>query len=152
MITPQACFAVPTLAAFRDGAPSAAAYAAAAVIAIDEAQFFGDLLEFAIAAADRDAKRVVIAGLDGDFQRRKFGQVLDLIPHADSITKLTAECALCREAAERGGGAADAVPPAVFSLRLAAEKGQEVVGGADKYAPVCRQHYGELTGGGPAAT
>lgn len=45
------------------------------VIAIDEAQFFGDLVEFCAAAADDDAKHVIVAGLDGDFQRRRFGQV-----------------------------------------------------------------------------
>ena len=45
------------------------------VIAIDEAQFFGDLVEFCAAAADHEAKHVIVAGLDGDFQRRRFGQV-----------------------------------------------------------------------------
>lgn len=45
------------------------------VIAVDEAQFFPDLLEFCTHAADRDAKLVLVAGLDGDFRRRQFGQV-----------------------------------------------------------------------------
>ena len=45
------------------------------VIAIDEAQFFGDLVEFCAAAADEEAKHLIVAGLDGDFQRRRFGQV-----------------------------------------------------------------------------
>ena len=44
-------------------------------IAIDEAQFFPDLLEFCLEAAENDNKLVVIAGLDGDFRRKKFGQV-----------------------------------------------------------------------------
>lgn len=34
--------------------------------------------------------------------------------------------------------------PAVFSLRISADSRQEVVGGADVYAPVCRQHYVQL--------
>lgn len=55
-------------------------------------------------------------------------QVLDLIPVSDSITKLSADCAYCGQ-------------PALFSLRIAADQRQEVVGGADKYAPVCRRHY-----------
>ena len=59
-------------------------------------------------------------------------QVLDLIPVSDSVTKLTAHCAYC--------GA-----PALFSLRIAADQRQEVVGGADKYAPVCRHHYVALS-------
>ena len=45
------------------------------MIAIDEAQFFPDLLDFCTSAADEDSKRVIVAGLDGDFQREKFGQV-----------------------------------------------------------------------------
>ncbi len=59
-------------------------------------------------------------------------QVLDLIPVSDSITKLTADCAYCGQ-------------PALFSLRIAADQRQEVVGGADKYAPVCRHHYVSLS-------
>ena len=59
-------------------------------------------------------------------------QVLDLIPVSDSVTKLTADCACCGQ-------------PALFSLRIAADQRQEVVGGADKYAPVCRHHYVSLS-------
>ena len=59
-------------------------------------------------------------------------QVLDLIPVSDSVTKLTAQCAYCKQ-------------PALFSLRIAADQRQEVVGGADKYAPVCRHHYVTLS-------
>ena len=47
------------------------------VIAIDEAQFFPDLLSFCSTAADYDNKHVIIAGLDGDFKRQRFGQVGD---------------------------------------------------------------------------
>ncbi len=45
------------------------------VIAIDEAQFFPDLVDFCTSAADRDSKLVLVAGLDGDFMRQQFGQV-----------------------------------------------------------------------------
>ena len=34
---------------------------------------------------------------------------------------------------------------AVFSLRISADTRQEVVGGADVYAPVCRRHYVQLS-------
>ena len=44
-------------------------------IAIDEAQFFPDLLQFCLEAAEQDNKLVMVAGLDGDFRRRRFGQV-----------------------------------------------------------------------------
>jgi len=44
------------------------------VVAIDEAQFFPDLLPFCALAADRHAKHLLLAGLDGDFRRQRFGQ------------------------------------------------------------------------------
>ncbi|KAG6387013.1 hypothetical protein SASPL_152195 [Salvia splendens] len=99
------------------------------VIGIDEAQFFGDLYEFCCAAADLDGKTVVVAGLDGDYLRRSFGSVLDIIPLADTVTKLTARCELCGKRA-------------FFTLRKTGDQQTELIGGADVYMPVCRLHYG----------
>ena len=65
-----------------------------------------------------------------------------MLPLADSVTKLHATCAFCRQDAGSGRPAARAL----FSLRIAADDRQEVVGGADKYAPVCRKHYVSLSG------
>lgn len=39
------------------------------VIGIDEAQFFEDLYDFCCEAADHDGKKVIVAGLDGDYLR-----------------------------------------------------------------------------------
>lgn len=105
-------------------------YASSSIVAIDEAQFFGkDLVEFCTRAADDDAKTVVVAGLDGDFLRGKFGYVLDMVPLADSVVKLHASCAVC-------GGRA------VFSKKIDGDLGrQEEVGSSDKYVAVCRSHY-----------
>ena len=64
-------------------------------------------------------------------------QVLDLLPLADSVTKLSARCKFCAQEQRRTA--------AVFSLRIAADSRQELVGGADVYAPVCRRHYVQLT-------
>ncbi|KAI7838599.1 hypothetical protein COHA_007607 [Chlorella ohadii] len=128
------CFAAPTLRAFREAA--GADYASFQVIAVDEAQFFPDLHDFCSHAADHEDKRLVLAGLDGDFQRRRFGQVLDLLPMADSVVKLTAHCKFCKQEHKH--------VPALFSLRIAADSRQELVGGADTYAPVCRRHYVQL--------
>lgn len=113
-------------------------YQKAHVIAIDEAQFFSDLHEFCTVAANEDNKKVIVAGLNGDFRREKFGQIPDLLPQADTITKLDAECSYCKSAGSPRA--------AHFTLRIAADTRQEVVGGADKYAPVCRHHYKELSG------
>lgn len=45
------------------------------VIAVDEAQFIPDLREVVVDSADREGKRWLLAGLDGDFQRERIGQV-----------------------------------------------------------------------------
>uniref|UniRef100_A0A452ZSW2 Thymidine kinase n=1 Tax=Aegilops tauschii subsp. strangulata TaxID=200361 RepID=A0A452ZSW2_AEGTS len=62
------------------------------------------------------------------FHRNKFGSVLDIIPLANSVTKLTARCELCDRRAS-------------FTLRKTQETRTELIGGADVYMPVCRQHY-----------
>ncbi|XP_057961502.1 thymidine kinase a-like isoform X1 [Malania oleifera] len=121
------CWSLPDLSSFRQKfGPNA--YDELDVIGIDEAQFFEDLYDFCQKAADHDGKTVIVAGLDGDYLRRSFGSVLDIIPLADSITKLTARCEMCGKRA-------------IFTLRKTAHSQTELIGGADVYMPVCRQHY-----------
>ncbi|RHX97999.1 hypothetical protein DYB36_002186 [Aphanomyces astaci] len=64
------------------------------VIGIDEGQFFTDLHSFCDDAANR-GKIVIVAALDGTFERKPFQHVCDLIPRAESVTKLSAVCAIC---------------------------------------------------------
>jgi thymidine kinase len=66
------------------------------VLAIDEAQFFDDLLEFVEEAADRDGKHIIVAGLSGDYRRRPFGQIVQLVPMATRVTMLAARCFSCK--------------------------------------------------------
>jgi len=40
-------------------------------------------------------KTVIVAALDGTFQRVGFGNILNLIPLAESVVKLSAVCMLC---------------------------------------------------------
>jgi thymidine kinase len=67
--------------------------------------------------------------LDGDFERKKFGTILDLIPLCDKVTKMTSLCSRCRD------GTAG-----IFSLRITQEKTQFLIG-SDNYIPVCRKCY-----------
>ncbi|KDP29894.1 hypothetical protein JCGZ_18463 [Jatropha curcas] len=121
------CWALPDLTSFQHKFGDDA-YQKLDVIGIDEAQFFEDLYDFCCKAVDHDGKTVIVAGLDGDYLRRSFGSVLDIIPLADTVTKLTARCELCGKRA-------------FFTLRKTAETQTELIGGADVYMPVCRQHY-----------
>ncbi|CAN8260097.1 unnamed protein product [Cochlearia groenlandica] len=121
------CWALPDLMSFPERFGQDA-YEKLDVIGIDEAQFFGDLYEFCCKVADDDGKTVIVAGLDGDYLRRSFGAVLDIIPIADSVTKLTARCEVC---GQKG----------FFTLRKICDTRTELIGGADVYMPVCRKHY-----------
>ncbi|KAK4358881.1 hypothetical protein RND71_021110 [Anisodus tanguticus] len=121
------CWSLPDLSSFKHRF-GVDAYEKVDVIGIDEAQFFGDLYEFCCNAADLDGKTVIVAGLDGDYLRKSFGSVLDIIPLADTVTKLTARCELCSR-------------KAFFTFRKTREIETELIGGADMYMPVCRQHY-----------
>jgi thymidine kinase len=49
----------------------------AEVILINEGQFFGDLL-VCVENMLKENKKVYVGGLDGDFERKRFGQILDL--------------------------------------------------------------------------
>jgi thymidine kinase len=97
------------------------------VIGIDEGQFFPDIVEFCEDMAN-DGKTVIVAALDGTFQREPFGSILNLVPLAESVIKLKAVCMLCYN-------------DAAFTKRLGGEKEVEVIGGADKYMAVCRTCY-----------
>ena len=98
------------------------------VILINEGQFFEDLYEVVVDMLKCN-KRVYICGLDSDFERKKFGQILDLIPLCDKVNKLTSLCSQCKDGT-----------PGIFSMRLTSEKQQTLVG-SDNYIPVCRKCY-----------
>ena len=98
------------------------------VILINEGQFFPDLYDVVVDMLNCN-KKVYICGLDGDFERKKFGQILDLIPMCDKVTKLTSLCSQCKNGT-----------PGIFSMRLTNETVQTVVG-SDNYIPVCRKCY-----------
>lgn len=96
------------------------------VIGIDEGQFFPDITW--VEEMANKGKVVLIAALDGTFQRKPFSSILELIPLAESVTKLSAVCMNC-------------FGEAAFSKRISEEDSLEVIGGADKYMAVCRKCY-----------
>lgn len=98
------------------------------MVLINEGQFFGDLTSV-VTELLQTRKKVYVCGLDGDFRRKKFGHILDLIPLCDKITKLTSLCSKCRDGT-----------PGIFSMRLTDSTNQTMVG-SDTYIPVCRKCY-----------
>lgn len=100
-------------------------------IIIEEAQFFGDLKAFVLPLVDTLQKHVICVGLDGDSNRAPFGQVLDLVPHADTIHKLKAFCTRCADGT-----------PALFTYRAPGAPTTQInVGTADTYEALCRAHF-----------
>ena len=101
------------------------------VLVIDEGQFYPDLLEKVADWADRFADlHIVVSGLDGDAERRPFGQMLQLVPHAEEVMRLSAYCSRCADGTL-----------AHFSKKIAGGAEQVEIGAADKYIPVCRRHF-----------
>jgi thymidine kinase len=103
------------------------------VIAIDEAQFFGDLKEAVLDWVENKRKIVILAGLNGDFRRQPFGQLNDMIPYADTVTKLSPFCIKCiREKKMKA---------ALFTKRTVENDSEILIGGKESYIPVCRECY-----------
>ena len=98
------------------------------IIAIDEAQFFPRLKEF-VEYCMCVNKYVIIAGLDGDSFQNKFGELLDCIPIACEVTKLSALCMRCKYGT-----------PGPFTKRIVKNQELELIGGSDMYIATCRRH------------
>lgn len=96
------------------------------VILINEGQFFPDLYESVYKLVETYKKSVYVCGLDGDFKRRKFGKMLDLIPLCDKVTKLSSKCKCGKSA--------------IFSHRIISDN-ELVLIGSDMYVPLCRDCY-----------
>ena len=56
---------------------------------MDEAQFFTGLKKFVEKVLD-SGKTILLAGLDGDYKQRKFGELIDCVPLADKVFKISA--------------------------------------------------------------
>lgn len=105
------------------------------VILINEAQFFKKLASTVRKWVDEFKKIVVVSGLDGDYMRGKFGEVLDLVCDSDDIVKLRALCSKCKNGKE-----------ALFTWKMVDNPtNREVLIdiGVDKYLPLCRKHYND---------
>lgn len=104
-------------------------YKSTKVIGIDESQFFPDLLEF-VEKSEIDDKIIIIAGLDGDSNRKPFGQILSCIPLCDDVVKLKAMDMISKDGT-----------PAIFSKRINSSSEQICIGAKNKYVAVSRKNY-----------
>ena len=100
------------------------------VVGIDEAQFFDDQLPEVCDELAHRGIRVIVAGLDMDFQGRPFGQMPYILAKADYVTKLHAICVKCGNMAN-------------YSYRKIPNDDQVMLGAKDLYEPRCRTCYYE---------
>lgn len=100
----------------------------AKVVCIDEAQFFDDRIIDVVNTLANDGKRVILAGLDMDFEGRPFEPMPQLLAIAEYVTKLHAICS------ESG-------IMAHYSQRIVENKDQVMVGEKDAYEPRARHCF-----------
>ncbi len=98
------------------------------VIGIDEVQFFDDQIVRVANKLANQGKRVIMAGLDIDFEGKPFGPMPMLLAHAEYVSKLHAICVKCGALAS-------------FSYRLSDQISQILIGEKDFYEPRCRRCF-----------
>ncbi|MFT3884257.1 MAG: thymidine kinase [Flavobacteriales bacterium] len=98
------------------------------VVGIDEAQFFDEGLPTVCEQLARQGVRIIVAGLDMDFQGRPFGPMPRLMAMAEFVTKVHAICMRCGELA-------------TFSHRTTPGQDLILLGETDHYEPLCRSCF-----------
>ncbi|MRT94539.1 thymidine kinase [Ancylomarina sp. 16SWW S1-10-2] len=98
------------------------------VIGIDEAQFFDDGLADVCNELANQGIRIIVAGLDMDFQGKPFGPIPGLMATAEYVTKVHAVCMRCGNLAQ-------------YSHRLSDTEKLVLLGEKDAYEPLCRVCY-----------
>ncbi|MEO1051361.1 MAG: thymidine kinase [Bacteroidota bacterium] len=98
------------------------------VVGVDEAQFFDDEIVNVCNTLANNGKRVIVAGLDMDFEGKPFGPMPYLLATAEFVTKLHAICAQSGELAS-------------FSFRLAQEDNKVMLGEKNEYEARSRKYF-----------
>jgi thymidine kinase len=105
------------------------------IILVNEGQFFTNIVNKIKTWVNLYKKYVIISGLDGDFRKKQFGEILQLVPECDDIIKLSAMCSLCKN-----GQAA----PFTWKLTDNNVSDNNIIDiGVSKYTALCRKHYNE---------
>lgn len=100
------------------------------VIGIDEAQFFDKQLADVCNQLANSGIRVIVAGLDMDYQGKPFGPIPDLMATAEYVTKVHAVCIECGNLAQH-------------SHRTISDDHLVVLGEKNSYEPLCRVCFRE---------
>ncbi len=100
------------------------------VVGIDEAQFFDQSIVEVCNALANHGKRIIVAGLDMDYEGKPFGPMPNLLAVAEFVTKVHAICAQTGELAS-------------FSFRLTSNESQLLLGEKKEYEARSRRAFNE---------
>lgn len=100
------------------------------VVGIDEAQFFDEDIVAVCNQLANEGKRVIVAGLDMDFEGKPFGPMPNLMAVAEYVTKLHAICTKTGDLAS-------------FSFRLTSDADKVKLGNEDIYETRSRSAFVE---------
>ena len=98
------------------------------VVGIDEAQFFDDGIVDVCNELANSGKRVIVAGLDMDYEGNPFGPMPNLMAIAEFVTKVHAICT-------KTGNLAN------YSHRISKSKDLVLLGERDEYEPLSRRAF-----------
>ena len=96
--------------------------------ALTRRSFFDDALPEVCQKLAESGKRVIVAGLDMDFQGVPFGPMPSLMAIAEDVTKVHAICVRCGNLAH-------------VSHRIVKSGQRVLLGEQDEYEPLCRSCY-----------
>lgn len=136
--TSYACISV----AAADDILAAVASSPCEVVAVDEAEMFGEDLSRVADKLATDGYEVIVSGLDTDFAGRPFGAMPTLLALADTVNKLSAICTFpgCGNDATRTQRLVDNQPAAIDDP-LIVIGGTEDSRSPDRYEARCRTHH-----------
>ena len=100
------------------------------VVALDEAQFFDDGIVDVCNELANSGKRVIVAGLDMDYEGNPFGPMPNLMAIAEFVTKVHAICT-------KTGNLAN------YSHRISKSKDLVLLGEREEYEPLSRVAFKE---------
>lgn len=100
------------------------------VVGIDEVQFFDDQIVIVAQKLANQGKRVIMAGLDMDFEGNPFEPMPRLMAIAEYVDKVHAICMKCGDLA-------------AFSFRLSDSKQKVMLGEKESYEARCRKCFNE---------
>ena len=100
------------------------------VVGIDEAQFFDQSIVEVCNTLANNGKRIIVAGLDMDYEGKPFGPMPHLLAIAEFVTKVHAICAQTGELAS-------------FSFRLSDNDSQVMLGEKGEYEARSRKAFNE---------